>query len=331
MSEKILTITVPSYNVEKYLNETIPHFLDERILDDIEVLIVNDGSKDSTQKIACEFETKYPDTVRAIEKPNGGHGSTINRGIKEAKGKYFKVVDGDDWVDTEEFVKFVEKLKTEDSDIILTPFKRVFIDVNREEDALIKDLVPEKQYKFDEITDVLGISFQMHSITFKTSILKKIPSIRENSFYVDQEYNIYPIPYVNTVTAYSFNVYRYRLGSTEQSMNVKNMQKNRKMHENVTMDLLNYYLDIKGKNPAKDILVKRRVAGMCERQIRIWLSMDVSEETKDDLNKFLKTVKSKSDEIYKSIPGKKALLLRIFGIKAYKLTSKIQHKSDSKG
>ena len=128
---------------------------------------------------------------------------------------------------------------------------------------------------------------------------------------------------LSTAIAFTISVIYNYIASIKWVFNVNN--------ENVTMDLLNYYLDIKGKNPAKDVLVKRRVAGMCERQIRIWLSMDVSEETKDDLNKFLKTVKSKSDEIYKSIPGKKALLLRIFGIKAYKLTSKIQHKSDSKG
>ena len=93
--KKILTVTVPSYNVEKFLENTLDSFVDERVLDDIEVLIVDDGSKDKTAEIGRKYEEKYPDTFRVISKENGGHGSTINRGIGEAKGKYFKVVDGD--------------------------------------------------------------------------------------------------------------------------------------------------------------------------------------------------------------------------------------------
>ena len=101
---KVLTITVPSYNVEKFLENTLDSFLDERILEDLEVLIVDDGSKDRTAEIGKQYEERYPDTFRVISKENGGHGSTINRGIKEARGTYFKVVDGDDWVDRKSVV-----------------------------------------------------------------------------------------------------------------------------------------------------------------------------------------------------------------------------------
>lgn len=109
--EKILTITIPSYNVEKYLDETLPHYFDERVLPDIEILIVNDGSKDNTLAIANGYHEKYPESVFVIDKPNGGHGSTINAGIAAARGKYFKVIDADDWVDTESFVKLIDTLK----------------------------------------------------------------------------------------------------------------------------------------------------------------------------------------------------------------------------
>ena len=90
--EKILTITVPSYNVETFLNQTLNSFVDDEILGDIEVLIVDDGSKDHTAEIGKEYEEKYPQSFRVISKENGGHGSTINRGITEAKGRYFKAV-----------------------------------------------------------------------------------------------------------------------------------------------------------------------------------------------------------------------------------------------
>ena len=108
---KILTVTIPSYNTEKYIAECLPYLIDERIISDIEILIVSDGSKDNTVSVAQKWSDKYPDSIRVIDKENGGHGSTINRGISEATGKYFKVLDGDDWVVTESFVKLVEFLK----------------------------------------------------------------------------------------------------------------------------------------------------------------------------------------------------------------------------
>lgn len=108
---KILTITVPSYNTEKYIDECMPFLLDDSIVDDIEILVVSDGSKDKTVEVATKWSEKYPQTIRVIEKENGGHGSTINRGILEARGKYFKVVDGDDWVKTDNLVKLVDFLK----------------------------------------------------------------------------------------------------------------------------------------------------------------------------------------------------------------------------
>ena len=100
MDEKILTVTIPSYNVEAYLEDCLESFVNSEVMDDIEVLIVNDGSSDNTVKIAQRYVDKYENTFRLINKENGGHGSTINTGVREAKGKYFKVVDGDDWVDT---------------------------------------------------------------------------------------------------------------------------------------------------------------------------------------------------------------------------------------
>lgn len=123
--EKILTVTVPSYNVEKFLENTLDSFVDERVLDDIEVLIVDDGSKDKTAEIGRKYEEKYPDTFRVISKENGGHGSTINRGIGEAKGKYFKVVDGDDWVDQDGFAELIQRLKTCDADYVFTNYYEV--------------------------------------------------------------------------------------------------------------------------------------------------------------------------------------------------------------
>ena len=104
---KILTVTIPAYNVEKYMDEVLPTFLEESILNKIEILIVNDGSKDGTSKKGKQYEQQYPAVIRLIDKENGGHGSTINKGIELATGKYFKVVDGDDWVDTHALIQML--------------------------------------------------------------------------------------------------------------------------------------------------------------------------------------------------------------------------------
>ena len=71
--DKVLSVVIPSYNVERFLRQTLDSFLDERILKDIEVLIVDDGSSDGTAAIGKEYENTYPDSIRLISKKNGGH------------------------------------------------------------------------------------------------------------------------------------------------------------------------------------------------------------------------------------------------------------------
>ena len=133
MKNKTLYVVIPCYNEEEVLRETSKRLnvkLNELIKDktiskDSKVLFVNDGSKDSTAQIAKEYEKNYAGVVRLIDKENGGHGSTINRGIKEAKGKYFKAIDGDDWVDSEALEKLLNDLTQIDSDLVIRHVMRV--------------------------------------------------------------------------------------------------------------------------------------------------------------------------------------------------------------
>ena len=97
----ILSIAVPSYNVEKYLDKCLTSFSDERFNDRLEVIVVNDGSKDNTQQIAEGYIARFPRIFRLINKENGGHGSAVNAGIENATGKYFRIVEGDDWAKTD--------------------------------------------------------------------------------------------------------------------------------------------------------------------------------------------------------------------------------------
>ena len=122
--EKILSIVIPAYNVEKYLERCLASFEVAEILDQIEVLVINDGSKDQTAAVAQRYCDRYPDSYFLYNKENGGHGSGINYGIHYARGKYFKVVDGDDWLNTEELPAFVKLLAQVDADAVAADFMR---------------------------------------------------------------------------------------------------------------------------------------------------------------------------------------------------------------
>lgn len=311
--EKTLTITIPSYNVENTLRETVDSLLVPSIMNDLEILIVNDGSKDSTSVIGHEYERQYPQTVRVIDKKNGGHGSTINAGIQEAAGRYFKVVDGDDWLITENMPRFIDDLKKTNADIVYNPFFEVN-DQTRERklNGLENDaLTAERVYDFDSIADQLSI--QMHAMTYKTSILKKHHiTIDEHRFYVDAEYVLMPIPFVKTIETLDYPMYLYRLFTEQQSMNIKNMQKNVQHHYDVTMHMVDYYLQYRPLlNEAKRDYMKRRVLALIEMQYQIYFSFPFDWKVTSEINRFNKELKAKDKQIYGDSHGTMVRLIRM--------------------
>lgn len=311
--EKILTITVPSYNVEKYLEQTLSSFVHEEILDDIEVLIVDDGSKDHTADIGKEYEEKYPQSFRVISKENGGHGSTINRGIQEAKGRYFKVVDGDDWVNTEAFVALIHKLKECNADYVFTNYYDVD-DVTKEKTPVtFQGVSPDKMMPFRAIADKTGIS--MHALVIKTEILKEHKiRLDEHCFYVDVEYILYPIPYVETVIYYDLYVYMYRLARVGQSVSMQGYQKHMQNHLDVITHVLEYIEQYKKTGNAKKEKIRymeRRIGGMSDGQVNIFTSFSVNDkEIKRQFIDFDHMLKEKNLAVYK-VTGEYSGMLRM--------------------
>lgn len=342
--EKILTIVIPSYNVARFLPEVMPTYIDDRILDKLEILIVNDGSKDETGKIAEGFAAKYPESIKHIAKENGGHGSTINTGINYATGKYFKVIDGDDWVDTEALVKLIDKLEKADSDIVLTPFMRVYESGNETskrdvsvtdggiaKDSFRKEITTfekvdfEKEYAVCDVLWLIKDAYQIHSTTFKTDIIKQIPKISENCFYVDVEYVFFPLEFAKTVSFFDFPVYQYRLGNANQSVSIANLIKNRSMHEQVTKHIIEF-----GKKQNFDanmkLFVDSRMRGLARKQMDIYLCMPDVKEGKREWLIFSDYLKKEVPYIFKSLAGKKARVLRITHDLAFGLMSRVTKK-----
>ena len=115
MENKILSVSIAAYNVEKTLDEVLIPFCNVKNKEILDVMIIDDGSKDRTREIASKYVKKYPDMFRLIEKENGGWGSTLNVGFREARGKYFKQLDGDDFFSPENLDDFLEYMKTASS------------------------------------------------------------------------------------------------------------------------------------------------------------------------------------------------------------------------
>ncbi len=317
---KILTIVIPSYNVEAFLEKTVNSFLAEEIMDDIEILIVNDGSKDKTKEIGMHFEEQYPQCVKLVDKENGGHGSTINKGLSIATGKYFKVVDGDDWVDTAAFVSYVKKLKNINVDMILTPFNEVYIPSMKTIKRATANVSTDKEYALSDVLGDIGDCYQMHSITFRTAIIQGKLKITEHCFYVDQEYILLPLGAVEKLMFLDNTIYQYRLGDENQSVSVTSKQKNRAMHRKVVMRLLRTFEDEKSELSAeKKAFLEKRITGLIFTQLDIYFSMG---DVYDEFEEFWHEIARVAPDIYGNLPGGTAKMLKCNKKLGYKIASK---------
>lgn len=243
---KLLTIVVPVYNTEKYIKRCLDSLDNKRVNSKIEVLIVSDGSKDGAIDIAKEYSKRLPDTFKIIEKENGGHGSTINKGLELATGKYFRVLDSDDWVDSKNFVEYVSKLEELDADLIVTDYCKEYVYEGISEKIIYKNLTPNKVYYFDKfnLEELNGEYFVMATSTYKTEVLRKSNlHLMEKTFYVDMQYNVVPIIEVNNFIYLNLDIYRYFIGRKDQSVNTASFVKNHNNHDKVVKFLLDYYIE----------------------------------------------------------------------------------------
>lgn len=226
MTSKLLTISIAAYNVEKYLTECLDSLCVDAF-EKLEVIIVNDGSNDGTLEIARAYEFRQPQTFKVIDKPNGGYGSTINTALRKATGKYFRFLDGDDWLNTKELERFLELLEASNEAAIFTPYMRVFEDGTPV--VLIDDLAEfdEGVYSEQFIADMPIIA--ACSLTYKTSTLKKYSfKMTEHCFYTDVEYACLPFAHVSAIRVSKLPLYCYRIGRAGQSVSLLGIERHYK-------------------------------------------------------------------------------------------------------
>ena len=228
---KYITFTIPCYNSQDYMRHCIDNLVAAG--EDVEVIIVNDGSKDNTGKIADEYQKKYPTIVKAIQKENGGHGSGVMAGIRNAEGMFFKVVDSDDWIETKDVLDMLELIKkheAENANVDLYITNYVYEHAADNSQYVMhyrKCLPPEQIFAWEEMKRVkLETVFLMHSLMYRTSKLRESKmELPNHTFYVDDIYAYQPLPFMKKIFYHDIDLYHYFIGRADQSVNYGTMCK----------------------------------------------------------------------------------------------------------
>ena len=228
---KLLSVAIPCYNSEAYMEKCVDSLLVGG--EEVEILIVDDGSTDKTAEIADAYAEKYPTIVRAIHQENGGHGEAVNAGIRNAQGLYFKVVDSDDWVNKEAYEKILKTLEEllrgpKTVDLFISNFVYEKQGATRKKVMQYRHCFPQGEvFGWSDIGHMQkGKYLLMHSMIYRTQLLQQCGlELPKHTFYVDNLFAYEPLPYVKNMYYLDVNFYRYFIGRDDQSVNEKVMIK----------------------------------------------------------------------------------------------------------
>lgn len=243
---KILTLAVSAYNMQEYLGKCLDSVTRPDIPDTLEVIIVNDGSKDKTSEIAHQYEKRFNSIVRVIDKENGHYGSCINKALEVATGKYFRPLDADDWMNTDALVSLLSLLENNDNDLIVTTHTN-YLDNNRVNHIKIPDsIIVNKQYDLKTLDfqkQKIDCFLKMHTMTYKTSILKNMSlKLSTGISYTDSEYCMFPLDKANSVIFYNLDLYQYNLSREGQTMQQSIITKSEKPFYLISMKMIDYFI-----------------------------------------------------------------------------------------
>ena len=292
--KKTLTISVAAYNVEPYIEENLDSILSSDVRDEIEVLVVDDGGNDGTLEIAKKYEEQYPGIIRAVHKENGGYGSVQNYSIQNASGSFFKILDGDDWVDPEGLTKLVEYLRDTKADAVVTDYLK-----GPDKDSLTR--VSEwRNYKRGALMKPDSVHSRpagMWSLTYRTSVLRKSGLVLpEHTLYTDRIYATIPFSYVRGVAYLGDPVYCYRTGRDGQSVSRESRIKHIDEYLMVTETVCRHYAQAPDRN--KKYILKK-ASDAYKVSVRVLLMLPASSENLKKLKQYENTVKEISKDIYR--------------------------------
>ena len=306
MPKKLLTISIAAYNVEKYIANTLGSLIKSRYIDELEVLVIDDGSNDNTYKIANEYEKKYPNTIKVVHKNNGGYGSTVNYSLSVATGKYFKLLDGDDFFDNDGLDKLVDEIRKSNVDIIFNTYNKVYSDKS------IKR-VDFNNIRYNDDLNISDININyyiaMHAFTFKTNVLKSSGLVlKQNILYTDCYYTAIPLKEVHKVRFLNFPVYNYRIGDIGQSISRKVRLKHINDIRDISLDLVNFIKNISNTNIDSYEFLCTQVASFCVNYLGTILMLPTSIKALNLFKDYDNEIKRLSETVYKKIEDLDGLL-----------------------
>ena len=275
---KYITFAVPCYNSESYMRRCVDSLLAGG--KDVEIILIDDGSTDGTAAVADSYEMVYPDIVRVVHKENGGHGSGVNKGLELASGLYYKVVDSDDWLDKEAYLKLVSRVKEfcgagRDEfetipDLFICNYVYDHLDEGRSRVMDYRNIFPSEEMRtWNTIGRFTPSQYLiMHSLMFRTEVLRKSGvRLPEHTFYVDNLFSYQPLPFAENLYYMDIDLYHYYLGRGDQSVNEKVLMERIDQQIKVT-DLVSRCVDL---NEVKKTYPK--LASYMMRNISIMLSI----------------------------------------------------------
>lgn len=319
---KVLTISIAAYNVEEYLAETLDSCIVHPNLQSyLEVLIVDDGSTDGTLEIAQEYEKEYPEVFHVISKENGGYGSTINAALKIATGKYFRILDGDDWVDTSVLESLLQNLQECQEDVIFTHSMHVLMNGNI---VLKRHIV---RYGVEEPDVALRIkqncklNWVMHNMTVRTDLLvKNNVSIMEHCFYTDGEFVFYVMAFMKTYRCKNIIFYQHRIGRVGQSVSREGRIRHKEDYFKVLKQELNWLKLHEICDSAQKNFIIQHVTNTATGVIEYYLLCPCNHANKEVVKKIDLYVQENNKEIFDRMYRKKAIwILRFFNYHSYRI------------
>ena len=312
---KYISFVVPCYNSEEYMEKCIDSLLIGK--EDVEIIIIDDGSKDKTGKIADRYQKKYPTIVKAIHQENGGHGAGINTGLKHATGKYFKVVDSDDWLDEKAYKKLLKEIKHIDTDLVVCNYVYTYTDGRKEQTISFANVYEEgkvltwndsHRYKLTQYPS-------LHSMMYKKSVLDKSNiDLPKHVFYEDNLFIYLPLVKTNTIYYLNLDLYRYYIGRADQSVQETQLIKRSSHQVLVSEKVCTAYdlTEIKNKK-LRRLMTRECIFLMCLGVVFSRLSF--TKEGEKQYKDLWKSVKEKNPKLYHrmryfsiaafvSVPGK---------------------------
>ena len=296
MQNKILTISIAAYNAHKYIDECISSLVEIKNFDKLDIIIVDDGSKDDTYNLAKTYEEKFPNSIKVIKKENGGWGSTVNTSLNNTNGKYFKILDVDDRFYTSNLDEFIDYLDDSNTDIVSSPYSFYYVGND----------------KYEVINNY---EYEMHSLTFRTAMLKENNIIiTEKCFYADVEVSLKGIKYAKSFARFDKPIYIYSIGIGEQSISDNSFKKNIDQHFTILKNLItNDYAEVIESDDFDETIKKAyndRLLEMINKHYSVLFKFSPNLENKQRIIDFDNWLKNASSSLYNACNLSRVKLFR---------------------